>query len=119
MRHARPRVTVGDARSVRVPVKRAEAFYLSAEWRVFRAEVFAERGRRCQDPACKSPWAPGVRILDHVKERKDGGADFDKANVLIRCAPCNGRKTEAARAARFARGAASMGPDLGGGTAMG
>jgi cytochrome c553 len=49
---------------------------------------------------CKAPHAPGPRYLDHVKERKDGGADFDPGNVLFRCATCHGRKTEEARQAR-------------------
>jgi cytochrome c553 len=80
--------------------KRAEPFYVSPEWRAFRAEIEKQRGRRCEDPECKAPHAPGPRYLDHVKERKDGGADFDPGNVLFRCATCHGRKTEEARQAR-------------------
>ena len=81
--------------------KRAEPFYVSPEWCAFRAEIEKQRGRRCEDPECKAPHAPGPRYLDHVKERKDGGADFDPRNVLFRCASCHGRKTEEARRARY------------------
>ena len=32
-----------------------------------------------------------MRYGDHIKERRDGGADFDPGNVMIRCATCHGR----------------------------
>jgi hypothetical protein len=97
-----PRVPV-LAPAIRPAAKQAEAFYMSPEWRAFRAEMERQRGRRCQDPQCRAPHAPGVRYLDHVKERKDGGADLDPGNVLFRCAPCHGRKTEEERQARALR----------------
>jgi 5-methylcytosine-specific restriction protein A len=102
MRTLKPRLRQLDTRSVKPPPKRAEVFYLSPAWRDFSARLLAQRGRRCQDPLCRDPTAPGVRYPDHIKERADGGADFDPANILIRCAPCHGRKTAAARAARAA-----------------
>jgi 5-methylcytosine-specific restriction endonuclease McrA len=105
MRVAKPGVKLANIQSVRSPPKRADEFYLSPEWRDFRRQVFRERGRRCGDPFCAAPDAPGLRYLDHIKERKDGGADFDRANVMIRCPACNGRKTEAERARRTAEAA--------------
>jgi 5-methylcytosine-specific restriction protein A len=110
MRSLKPRLRIIDTRAVKVKPKRAEAFYLSPQWRDFRDRLLRKRGRRCQDPDCRDPTAAGVRYGDHIKERHDGGADFDEENVLIRCAPCHGRKTEAERAARTAAAATPAPP---------
>src|SRR5688572_2791755 len=63
---------------VRSEPKRADRFYSSPGWRALvsarklDADYFAARARAKQ----------GERlILDHVRERKDGGADLDPANT--------------------------------------
>lgn len=63
---------------VQAEPKRADRFYYSPEWRSLvaarklDADWFAARARAKQ----------GERlILDHVKERKDGGSDLDPANT--------------------------------------
>ncbi|MEI9804079.1 MAG: HNH endonuclease [Pseudolabrys sp.] len=64
--------------------------------------IIKARGRRCQDEQ-HDPAKPreGVRLYgDHIVEIKDSGAKLDPANVLLRCAPCHGRKTAEARAER-------------------
>jgi 5-methylcytosine-specific restriction protein A len=87
---------------VMVREKKAEPFYLSPEWKALMRELIRVRGRRCQD-AEHDPLLPrdGVRIYgDHVVELSDGGAKLDPRNILLRCAPCHGRKTAEARIAR-------------------
>lgn len=92
---------------IRTPQKKAEPFYLSAEWRALMDRIIAERfgGRdkaRCEDPACKMPWRRGIRIFgDHIKEAKDGGALLDPSNILCRCGSCHTRKTAEARGQRL------------------
>lgn len=58
--------------------KQADRFYQSPEW-------IALRERRMRDPdhaEAKARAAAGERlILDHVIERRDGGADLDPANT--------------------------------------
>jgi 5-methylcytosine-specific restriction protein A len=87
---------------VRAAPKQAESFYVSPEWRALVE-------RRKLDPdydAAKARAKPGERlILDHDKERKDGGADLDPANTVWRTMSEHAAKTAAARARR-ARGEA-------------
>lgn len=81
--------------------KRADAFYVSPEWRAFRNALIKERGWRCEDPHCETPRGPWKQIYgDHIVELRDGGAPLDRHNVLLRCGKCHGRKTTGARMAR-------------------
>ncbi len=85
-----------------MPEKVGDPFYASKPWRALMAELFRERGYRCEDPTCKG-GAPSRKIYgDHIVELRDGGAPLDKRNVLLRCASCHGRKTAAERAKRMA-----------------
>jgi hypothetical protein len=91
--------------SVTVAPKRADAFYLSPEWKALIRHLIKVRGRRCEDPEHEQA-APreGVRLYgDHIVEIVDGGVELDPDNIMLRCGPCHGRKTAQARAAR-ARG---------------
>lgn len=99
----RPRISTLAPR-LQLPPKRAEGFYLSPEWRALLEDIIDERGRRCEDPDCPNParCAAGRIYGDHIVELRDGGAPLDPSNVLLRGAPCHGRKTAAARAARLA-----------------
>lgn len=97
--------------------KRAEAFYVSPEWRALKADVIAERGRRCEGcgKTTEDDGSPVSLILDHVIERRDGGANLDKTNLKLLCVRaggngqphsdgklggCHARKTEQASQAR-------------------
>jgi hypothetical protein len=77
LKAAAPRIGAMAPR-LTVPPKRAEGFYTSPAWRALVA-------RRKLDPdyaAAKRRARPGERlILDHKRERKDGGADLDPANT--------------------------------------
>jgi 5-methylcytosine-specific restriction protein A len=99
----KPRIAAAPPR-VRPPKKTANPVYLSPEWRIFITRLIAQRGRRCEDPACDVPGGrtDGLIYGDHIRELKDGGALLDPANVLLRCHACHERKTAAVRAARMA-----------------
>jgi 5-methylcytosine-specific restriction protein A len=83
--------------------KVAAPVYSSPEWRALIAAIIRERGRHCEDPRCQTPnRGAGQRIFgDHVDELQDGGALLDPGNVMLRCAPCHGRKTVAERNKRM------------------
>jgi 5-methylcytosine-specific restriction protein A len=99
----RPSTRMG---TVTVGPKRADPFYLSPEWKALMARLIKERGRRCEDTEHEAGKPrDGVRLYgDHVTELSDGGAKLDPNNILLRCAPCHGRKTAKARAARVGVG---------------
>lgn len=90
---------------VRAAPKTAEGFYSSAAWR----GLVADRKRDPDYRAARARARPGERlILDHVVERKDGGADLDPANTVWLTFGEHQAKTARARAAR-ARGEAGGG----------
>src|SRR4051812_33264640 len=106
LRTLAPRVAPARTYTVAPAPKVADPFYLSKEWQALLAEIIAERGRCCEDPE-HDPKRPrrGIRLVgDHIHEIKDGGLRLDKRNVMLRCFPCHGRKTAAARAARARKG---------------
>jgi hypothetical protein len=98
-----PRLPLADTRTVRRGPKRADAFYLSPEWRALLNAIIARRGRRCEDPCCevRGGRTCGRIFGDHIVELRDGGAALDERNVMLRCAACHACKTAAARAARY------------------
>lgn len=99
-----PRLAPISTQRLRTPPKTTESFYGSAAWKALMREIIQERGRRCEDPNCETPRGPWGKIYgDHIIEIRDGGAPLDKANILLRCSPCHGRKTAAERVARGAR----------------
>lgn len=87
---------------ISVRPKEAKPFYLSLEWKTLMRQIIKVRGRRCEDPEHEiAKPRQDVRLYgDHIVEIEDGGAKLDPSNVMLRCAPCHGRKTAAARAAR-------------------
>jgi 5-methylcytosine-specific restriction enzyme A len=95
-----------DAVRARVapPVKLADPFYLSAEWRVFAKAIKSQRGYACEAEGCGFDGRGREWLIhaDHVIEIRDGGARLDPLNVMLRCQGCHNRKT-AAEAARRAR----------------
>lgn len=105
MKHLSPRLGLIETRKLKPPDKVADSFYLSPEWRALIRHIIQVRGRRCEDPDCKTVnRGAGQRIFgDHIIERKDGGAELDQHNVLLRCAPCHGIKTAAERGKRAHR----------------
>lgn len=87
---------------VQAAPKVAEGFYTSAEWRA----LVAMRKLDPDYPAAKARGRAGERmILDHVRERRDGGAALDPANTQWLTFSEHQAKTAAAKARR-ARGQA-------------
>lgn len=94
----------GLAARVKALPKAAEGFYLSAEWRAYRAGHKAWTIARQGGLWCCKCGGTNRLILDHRVERRDGGADFppyDQADWY--CTGCHNSKTVAAKAQR-ARG---------------
>ena len=83
------------ARAERRSAKQTLAFYGSAEWKALIRRIIAARGRRCQDPHCRTPYrGDGGKVYgDHIVELRDGGAPLDPNNIMLLCASCHRRKT--------------------------
>lgn len=91
-----PKVRTVDTRRVAPPPKKADSFYLKAEWKSFIGALIAVRGRRCEDCG-----RTDCRIFgDHIKELQDGGAPLDPTNVKLRCGSCHITKTAQVRKER-------------------
>ena len=98
------RLATLDVRTARPAEKTTDAVYSSPAWRSLIALLIQQRGRRCEDPACKTPGRTGIRVFgDHIIELKDGGALLDPSNVMLRCGSCHTIKTNDERAKRMAR----------------
>lgn len=93
----KPRLALAPNRLKLLP-KATERFYSSPEWRALVArrkldgDYFAALARR-KDRTERL-------ILDHIRERKDGGADLDPANTQWLTMSEHAAKTAAARADR-------------------
>lgn len=73
--------------------EKSREFYNSSEWRKVRAiqlksEPFCVM---CQHPA---------KMVDHIKEIRDGGAKLDLDNLQSMCLPCHNLKTAEVKAQR-------------------
>lgn len=91
----------GVAPRVRSMPKLAEGFYLSAEWKAYRAWHRAETRKRDGAVWCCVCGSTHRLILDHVVERKDGGPDFPAfEGAKWYCTAHHNAKTAQARAAR-------------------
>lgn len=72
------------------------SFYSTKRWQKTRNAYFS------RNPLCVRCAAEGVtkagHVVDHIVERRDGGADYDHSNLQTLCQACHNRKTkEAAR----------------------
>ncbi|MCR9134746.1 MAG: HNH endonuclease [Alphaproteobacteria bacterium] len=75
--------------------KLAEQFYSSPQWRTLIKQIKQERGNWCE--ICGST----SRVIgDHIKERKDGGAPLDPANIQLLCITHHNIKTARERSHR-------------------
>ena len=81
LRTLKPRLTMFDISTVKVPPKFANGFYFSPEWKAIKAQVHRRSGGICEAPGCNRPAV----VCDHVVSRKDGGADHaDNCRDLCR-----------------------------------
>lgn len=79
------------------PAKVVDPFYESNEWRSFARVIKQQRGYVCEECGKDCSATPRGLIADHIVERKDGGADFDPLNTLLRCMSCHNKKTSRVR----------------------
>ncbi len=86
---------------LRPPVKLADPFYESRDWRRFASAIKRHRGYVCEDCGKDCAEYPFTLKADHIIERKDGGADFDPLNIRLRCQACDNAKTARAKAERW------------------
>lgn len=78
------------------PNKRREAhdpYYGTQAWKRMRARVLERDGHRCTASDCSTPLrgAGGRLVVDHVVERRDGGAD-QVSNLRSLCPACDNRR---------------------------
>jgi hypothetical protein len=101
--------TTVDARAVRPQAKTTDPFYLTQEYRAWRAKVIRNAGRRCQAIDDSNGWRctkaePYHRMFaDHVVEIIDGGVRYDLANGMCLCGSHHTSKTMRVRAARMGK----------------
>lgn len=82
---------------LRSPEKRADRFYLSPEWRALKARRRLDRDYFAAKARAKAgEWV----ILDHKRERKDGGDELDPANTEWLTVSEHAAKTARARSDR-------------------
>ena len=80
------------------PVKVADEFYRSPEWRDARAECVARYFGFCS----KCPRRPSRLFVDHIVELKDGGEPLAQSNLEPLCGSCHSLKTARVRGERMA-----------------
>ncbi len=66
-----PRLPLARTAIVRLPLKEADPYYLTPEWRELRERALARDGYRCTVPGC----GRAAVVADHIISRKAGGAD--------------------------------------------
>ena len=75
-----PRLRNVDLTIAKIPEKRADPFYLSAEWKALRLACLRRDRFRCTIQGCGQPAC----VADHIVSRKAGGAD-ELANLRSLC----------------------------------
>lgn len=75
-----------------------DAFYATTTWRKCR-DAFIKANPLCSH--CESRGRiKAADVADHIVERRDGGADYDHANLQALCSSCHNTKTAAERRKR-------------------
>lgn len=99
-----PLVAKTSGRTVALPPKQVDPFYVSSDYRAWREHVIARAGRRCEavDNGVRCAKAePRHRLFaDHVVELRDGGAPLDPANGRCLCGHHHTLKTARAKTTR-------------------
>lgn len=105
MRKLAPSLRLFDGRALKPPAKTADPFYLTPEYRAWREAVIARAGRRCEahehGRRCRKAEPRHRMFADHVKEVRDGGAQYDPANGQCLCGRHHTLKTADERRKRL------------------
>ena len=73
---------------------KSDDFYRSTKWRKFRHWYVNVKGNSLCVKCLEEGRGPvTMKILDHIKEIKDGGAKLDPENVQSLCQECHNRVT--------------------------
>lgn len=91
------RIPIIDTRTAKAPEKTVDSFYLTPEYRQWRARVINRAGNKCQDCGRSN-----TRLFaDHIVEVKDDPSKrLDPSNGRARCGSCHTKKTNQERAKR-------------------
>jgi 5-methylcytosine-specific restriction enzyme A len=94
-----------DTSTAHIPAKVADPVYSTSQYYAWRGRVLDRAGHRCEateDGVRCERNSPAWRMYaDHIKELKDGGAEFDPANGQCLCSSHHTRKTARERDKRF------------------
>jgi 5-methylcytosine-specific restriction enzyme A len=105
LRSLPPLVRTVNLQTTRLPTRQIDPTYNTVEYRVWRAQVIARAGGRCEavdhGHRCTKAQPQDRVYADHVAEIRDGGAPFDIRNGECLCAAHHTRKTVAARTRRL------------------
>lgn len=96
-----PRLQQISGTRIALPVKTADAHYLTPQHKAWRAQVISNAGGRCQWPGCDRK--EHRMFADHIVELSDGGAPLDVRNGQCLCGSHHTIKTQQERAKRLAR----------------
>ena len=99
MRMLKPALRTMDTRTCKPTPKTVDAELGTRDWKSMRERVIREAGGKCEHPGCGR--AEPRMYADHIVERRDGGAVFDRANLQCLCAKHHTLKTNAERAKRM------------------
>jgi 5-methylcytosine-specific restriction enzyme A len=91
LRNFNTRLKLFDTKKVRAPEKVVESFYGTAEWKEARNAAFKRDKYTCVIPGCGRNESR--MFVDHIVERKDGGADYDLRNLQTLCGSHHTEKT--------------------------
>jgi 5-methylcytosine-specific restriction protein A len=78
-----------------------DAFYATKAWRKCR-DAFIKANPLCSHCESRGRIKP-ADVVDHVKERRDGGADYEWSNLQSLCHPCHNHKSAEERRKRTQR----------------
>jgi 5-methylcytosine-specific restriction protein A len=93
-----------DLKTTPVRDKVADKVYGTSRYVAWRDAVMKRANGKCESLKCRAPHAAGRRYADHIKELRDGGAEYDVANGQCLCASCHSIKTASERARRLRLG---------------
>jgi 5-methylcytosine-specific restriction protein A len=101
------RVPAADTRVAKVPEKEADELYSKPAYREWREIIVRRAGWRCEaiednGYRCERRSPAWRMYADHIREVKDGGAEFDLANGQCLCPVHHALKTNVERAKRAA-----------------
>lgn len=105
MRKLGPAFKIFEHRRIKPEAKTVDPFYLSPEYREWRDLVIRRAGGRCeavdQGKRCIKAQPQYRMFADHIRERRDGGAQLDPANGQCLCGSHHTLKTTKVRAERL------------------